>query len=113
MLRIAVFVFAVAALGGLVLAIRHFKGQDRPWPLAILHGLLGAAGLILLLVPVITGGVPALAKTALALFVVAALGGFLLFAFHIQNKRLPSPVVVIHAGVAVVAFVLLAMAVFT
>jgi hypothetical protein len=112
MLRIAVLVFAVAALGGLVLAIRHFKGQNRPWPLAILHGLLGAAGLILLLVPVITGGVPALAKTALALFVVAALGGFLLFAFHIQNKRLPSPVVVIHAGVAVVAFVLLVAAVF-
>jgi hypothetical protein len=113
MLRIAVFVFAIAALGGLVLAVRHFKGQDRPWPLAILHGLLGAAGLILLLLPVLTGGVPALAKTALALFVAAALGGFLLFAFHIQKKRLPSLVVIIHAGVAVIAFILLATAVFT
>ncbi|MBW8889812.1 MAG: hypothetical protein JF616_18795 [Fibrobacteres bacterium] len=113
MLRIAVFVFAVAALGGLVLAVRHFKGQDRPWPLAILHGLLGAAGLILLLLPVLTGGVPALAKTALALFVAAALGGFTLFAFHLQKKPLPSLVVIIHAGVAVIAFILLATAVFT
>lgn len=113
MLRIAVFVFAVAALGGLVLAVRHFKGQNRPWPLAILHGLLGAAGLILVIVPTVSGGIPALAKIALALFLAAALGGFSLFAFHLQNKRLPSPVVVIHAGVAVIAFVLLAAAVFT
>jgi hypothetical protein len=112
MLRIAVFVFAVAALGGLVLAIRHFKGQDRPWPLAILHGLLGAAGLVLVLIPALSGGVPALAKTALVLFVAAALGGFLLFAFHLQNKRLPSLVVVVHAGVAVAAFILLAAGVF-
>jgi hypothetical protein len=113
MLRIAVFVFAVAALGGLVLAVRHFKGQNRPWPLAILHGLLGATGLVLLIVPMLSGGVPAMAKIALALFLAAALGGFALFAFHLQNKRLPSPVVVIHAGVAVVAFILLAAAVFT
>ena len=113
MLRIAVLVFAIAALGGLVLAIRHFKGQDRPWPLAILHGLLGAVGLILLLLPVLNRGAPALARTALALFVVAALGGFLLFSFHLRNKPLPSPVVVIHAGVAVVAFVLLAVGVFS
>lgn len=113
MLRIAVFVFAIAALGGLVLAIRHFKGQERPWPLAILHGLLGAAGLVLLLLPLLSGGIPALAKTALALFAVAALGGFLLFSFHLRNKPLPSPVVVIHAGVAIVAFVLLAMGVFS
>jgi hypothetical protein len=41
------------------------------------------------------------------------LGGFALFAFHVQNKRLPSLVVVIHAGVAVIAFVLLATAVFS
>jgi hypothetical protein len=112
MLRIAVFVFALAALGGLVLAIRHFKGQDRPWPLAILHGLLGAAGLGLVLVPVLTASVPSLAKTALALFVAAALGGFILFAAHARNKPLPSPVVLIHAGAAVVAFILLVAGVF-
>ena len=43
---------------------------------------------------------------------VAALGGFLLFAFHLQNKRLPSPVVLIHGAVAVAAFVLLVSGVF-
>jgi hypothetical protein len=112
MLRIAVLVFAIAAIGGLILAVRHFKGQDRPWPLAILHGLLGAAGLVLVLVPTLSGGTPALAKTALGLFVAAALGGFLLFAFHARNRRLPSPVVVVHAAVAVIAFGLLAAAVF-
>jgi hypothetical protein len=112
MLQTAIIVFAIAALGGLVLAVRHFQGKDRPWALSILHGLLGAAGLVLVLLPVLSGGAPAVAKTALALFVVAALGGFLLFAFHLQNKRLPSPVVLIHGAVAVAAFVLLVSGVF-
>jgi phosphoribosylglycinamide formyltransferase 2 len=39
--------------------------------------------------------------------ITAALGGFGLFSFHLRGKALPIPVVVIHAGVAVVAFVLL------
>lgn len=111
--RIAIIVFAIAAVGGLVLALKHFKGQERPWPLAILHGLLGAVGIILLLVPALSGGLAGLAKAALALFVVAALGGFLLFSFHLRNRPLPSPVVLIHAAVAAIAFVLLAVGVFT
>jgi hypothetical protein len=112
MLNIAVLIFAIAALGGLVLALNHFRGKDRPWPLAILHGLLAATGLVILLVAVMGGGAPEHAKLALILFVAAALGGFLLFAFHLQKRKLPSPVVVIHAGVAVVAFLILAAAVF-
>jgi hypothetical protein len=104
MLHLAILVFAIAAVGGLILAVLHFRGQDRPWTLSILHGLLGATGLVLLLIPVLGGAAPALGKAALGLFLAAALGGFLLFAFHLQKKRLPSPVVIIHAGVAVKAF---------
>ncbi|MDB5104336.1 MAG: hypothetical protein JWP91_2025 [Fibrobacteres bacterium] len=108
MLNIAVLLFALSAAGGLLLASMHFRGKDRPWILSILHGLLAASGLVILLVAVKAGGTPEHAKLALILFIVAALGGFLLFAFHLQKKKLPSAVVVIHAGVAVSAFLLLA-----
>lgn len=111
MLKVAVLIFAIAAAGGLILAIQHFRGANRPWPLAILHGLGGAAGLVLLLVAVLQAEAPSQAKLALGLFVAAALGGFLLFAKRLQGKGLPSPVVIIHAGVAVVAFLILALAV--
>lgn len=111
MLNIAILVFAVTAVGGLILASLHFRGKHRPLPLAVIHLLGGATGLVLLLLPVLKGEGPAQAKLALGLFLVAALGGFLLLSFRLRNKSLPSPVVLIHAGVAVLAFVILVLAV--
>jgi hypothetical protein len=111
MLNLALLIFAIAAVGGLILAIQHFRGGPRPWLLAILHGLGGAAGLVLLLLAVLKTEAPAQAKAALALFLVAALGGFLLFAKRLQGKGLPSPVVIIHGAVAVIAFLTLVLAV--
>lgn len=112
MLPVAVGLFAVGALGGLTLAILHFKKKNLPLGLALLHGLLGAAGLVVLLLAVLHGGTPAKAAYALILFVVAALGGFYLFSFHLRKKSLPSPVVIIHALIAVTAFCLLLVATF-
>jgi hypothetical protein len=107
MLNIAVILFAIAAVGGLLLASAHFRGKEKSMPLALLHGLLAASGLVLLLIPVIRGSAPGSVKAPLILFLAAALGGFLLFAFHLQKKKLPSAVVVLHGGLAVVAFALL------
>jgi len=109
MLSFTVFLFAVAALGGLLLAIRHFQGKERPWALGIVHALLAATALILLLIPVLGGGLAATTaiKWVVGLFVVAALGGVVLFINHLQRKRLPSAVVLIHGGVAVAAFLIL------
>lgn len=107
MLNIALLVFAVTAVGGLILAALHFRGKHRPLPLALVHLLGGATGLVLLLLAVLNGQAPEKAKLALGLFLAAALGGFVLLSFRLQKKSLSSPVVVIHAGVAVAAFVLL------
>jgi hypothetical protein len=112
MLNIAILLFALSAAGGLLLATLHFRGKERPWPLAILHGLLAASGLVILLVAVAGHAAPERATLALILFIAAALGGFLLFAYHLQKKPLPSLVVVIHAGVAVAAFLILAAALY-
>jgi hypothetical protein len=59
-----------------------------------------------------SGGIRGNWQLALGIFVVAALGGFLLFALDLKKKQMPSAVVVIHALVAVTAFVLLLVAVF-
>jgi hypothetical protein len=104
---IAVLLFAVAAVGGLLLALQHFKKSPLSLPLAVVHGLVAASALVLLLLSVLGGSASGNAPIALVLFVVAALGGFFLFSHHLRNKPLPTPVVVIHALAAVVAFLLL------
>lgn len=107
MLTIAAVLFAVAALGGITLATLHLRQKGLPMALAVLHGLLAATGLVLLIVVVVGGSVGNLLITSLVLFVLAALGGFGLFSFHLRRLRLPTPVVFIHGLVAVVGFVLL------
>jgi hypothetical protein len=104
--------FALAALGGVFMASLVFRGKPQPpMAIAIVHGLAAAAGLVALLLAVMGGNVPGLAKAALVGFVVAALGGFVLFAHHLQKKALPRPVVAIHGLVAVVAFAMLLVAI--
>jgi hypothetical protein len=104
--------FALAALGGVFMASLVFRGRPHPpMGIAIVHGLAAAAGLVVLLFAVMGGQAPGLAKGALVLFVLAALGGFALFAMHLQRKALPRPVVAVHGLVAVVAFALLLVAI--
>jgi len=110
MLQLAVGVFAVAALGGLVLAATVLRGRLAPWALSLLHAALGATGLVLTALVLFGNGddVPANTGLALLLLVIAALGGFFLASYHLRKVPGPRPVVLIHAAVAVVGFVLLA-----
>jgi hypothetical protein len=112
-MTIALVLFAIAALGGLTLAGLRFANKSLPVPLALLHGLLAAAGLVALSLAVFGGGA-ALggARIALGIFVVAALGGFFLFALHLKKRTLPIPVVLLHGVLAVTAFAILAFATF-
>ena len=107
MITYALLVFAVAALGGLVLASCVLRAKLAPWPLSLIHAGLGALGLVLLGVALAQGGAPMAVIYALALLVVAALGGFFLASFHLRGQLPPKAVVVIHAGVAVVGFLTL------
>lgn len=108
MLQWAVGIFAVGALGGLVLASYVLRGRLAPWALSLLHAALGATGLVLTLIVLAAGGSPHNTALALLLLVIAALGGFFLASYHLRKQPGPKPVVLIHAGVAVVGFVLLA-----
>ncbi len=106
MLTWAVIVFALAAVGGLVLASHLFRGQFPPWALSIGHALLGALGLVLLIAAVL-GGAASPANWALIILVVAALGGFFLASFHLRGALPARALVAVHALVAVVGFLVL------
>lgn len=111
MLTAALIVFAIAAVGGLVLASRLLRGHLAPWAISILHALLGASGLILLILTAVQGDAPARATAALAILILAALGGFFLASIHLRGRVAPKAVVFVHAGVAVVGFLTLLSAV--
>lgn len=105
---VAVLLFGVAAVGGVIMAVMRVSGRELPplW-LALVHGVLAASGLVALIISVVTVSANPVALGALIGFVVAALGGFALFSFHLRKKALPLPLVGIHAFVAVVSFVVL------
>jgi hypothetical protein len=111
-MTIAIVLFALAALGGVVLATLRIRSkQNPPTGLALVHGAAAAAGLIALIVAVRQAAAPTAATTALLLFLVAAGGGFALFFQHLRRVTIPLWLVVVHALVAVVAFVTLLLAV--
>ncbi len=114
MLVNAVWLFAVAAIIGVYMAVLHTRGRTPPPVVAaVLHGLLAVCGVVVLLLGVMQIGLGTTVHSwALGLFVVAALGGLYLVSHHIRGKPLPGGVIVIHGTVAAVAFLILLVAVF-
>jgi hypothetical protein len=99
-----IVLFSAAAVGGVTLAILRFRNRPLPMPLALVHGAVAAIALVMLLVLALGPSGSHTARLVLVGFVVAALGGFFLFSFHVRGKQLPIGVVVIHAVVAVASF---------
>ena len=111
-MQTATGLLAVSAAGGLIMAVIRFSGKPHPpaW-LAMLHGFLAAAALTLLIYAHFTVGLPGMAQLALLLFLAAATGGaFLNLNFHWKMLPLPVWLVLVHAGIAIGGFVLLAIA---
>ncbi len=107
MLIYAIVIFAIGAAGGLFLASQVLVGKLAPWPVSIVHALLGAAGIILLITMVLGGQGTERLNAALGLFVIAALGGFFLASFHVRAKLPPKAIVFVHAAIAVLGFLTL------
>jgi hypothetical protein len=108
---LAAILFAVAATGGLVLAVLRFGGKKLPGALAVVHGLIAAAGLVALLM-VVSRGASSAGLVALVLLVAAALGGFYVASFHIRGRTIPLSPMVVHALAAVAGFATLLVALF-
>lgn len=103
--------FVAAALGGVVLFALRLRGGNPPLPLAVGHGLLAAAGLVVLVIHLVADGWSTLPGTACVLLVLAALGGFVVFGMHLRERLIPVPLTVVHALLAVAGVGLLVAAV--
>lgn len=112
MLTTAAVLFALAAVGGITMAWMKFSGKAIPLVLAIGHGVFAASGLVLLLLQVLNAGGGGLLTASVLCFILAALGGFLLFSFHMSGRNLPKPLILGHGAIAATGFVLLLITLF-
>jgi hypothetical protein len=113
MMKTALALLTLAALGGLAMAgIRFARNVNPPHAFAMGHGLLAGAAVTLLLYAYFTVGMPTLACWALLLFLLAAAGGaYLNLGHHMKGLLLPKGLLVGHALIAVVGYLLLAVVV--
>ena len=111
MLRTAIVLLAITALGGLLMAGMRLSGRPRPpSSIAMVHGLLAGSGLTLILYAGFTSGMPGGGWGGLVLLVLAALGGLVLnLRYHSEQRELPIGLMLGHAGLAVIGFVVLAI----
>jgi hypothetical protein len=78
----------------------------------MVHGVLAAAALTLLIHAALTVGIPTLALYGLGLLVIAAIGGAAInLLYHSKMLPLPIPLIIVHAALAAVGFVLLLVSV--
>lgn len=114
MLQAAVALFVLAAAGGLTMAgIRLLGKRNPPAWLSMLHGFLAGAGVTLVAYAAIMVGVPSPAGWALLLFLAAAAGGAAMnLLWQWKQRPLPVGLMLGHAGLAVVALLLLVVAAF-
>lgn len=112
-LKTATVLFGLAAVGGVLMLLIRLRGAPRPPTLiAMIHGLVAAAGLTLLVYFGAVHGIPDLAKAAAGVFALAAVGGLWLnVKFHANQLPLPIAGILVHAAIAVTAFGLLLLAV--
>lgn len=110
---VALGLYLIAATGGLIMAVRAFKGQGAPMLMAVLHFVFAGAGAGTLAAFIFTQA-PAeagLFKAALITYGLAALGGLYLFSFRFRDAGMPpKAVIAIHGAVAAVGTVLLVLA---
>jgi hypothetical protein len=97
--------FALAAIVGLILLSFILRSKETPKGVAIGHGLLAATGLVLLII-YCTRHSPRPIES-LIIFIVAATGGFIVFARDISNKPLPKWLPVVHGLIAVTGLIFL------
>lgn len=107
MINIAIAVLLLAAVFGLYMASRIFRGALPPAGAAVLHGVLAAAGLVILVYAIYAGSQAMALLVGGGLLVIAALGGFVMAGFHMRKQAPPRALVVVHALAAVVGVVAL------
>lgn len=112
MLYTTIALFAIAAVLGLIILVKWLARKDAPPAVIYSHGIFAAGGLTMVIIYALKNpsNYPQL---SIILFVAAALGGFYLFFSNMRTNAKQLGISVIHAFVAVVAFVTLLLFAFT
>ena len=106
MLYASIALFALAAVAGLTILVSWLNKRNASRTVVYLHGLFAASALVLL--AVFSFNQPEnFPKYSLLLFVLAALGGFYMFARDMRGKSSPLGLAGAHALLAIAGFVLL------
>jgi hypothetical protein len=115
-LRTTGIVLSLAVAIGVVLALWHMHASDNkpgpPWPLGILHGALGIAGLLALIL-LLQGprrgdamGAGSFGTTAAVLFAIALAAGVTIPLLIRRFPRSTAVSIALHAGLAITGYVL-------
>ncbi len=111
-MSIILILFAAAAVIGIYLIASVLRNKKPKRNVAIAHGLFAASSLVFLLIKVVTGTEETVASVVL--FVMAALIGIYMFyreffsgQSELAKSAVPKPLAVLHAVVALAAFILL------
>jgi hypothetical protein len=101
----AIVIFAVAAMIGIYLLSFVIQKKETPKSVAIVHGILAATALTLLIVHTANTGADLI--QTITIFVIAALGGIVLFVRDLTGKSLPRALAIAHGLIAVTGFIFL------
>lgn len=107
LILVALIVLLVAILIGASLAMLHLRGTSPAIPVALVHGVFAFIGIALVIATFVQRELPGEAMMALVLFLVAALLGSMSFVMHVKEKPIPKPLILGHAGLALLAYVVL------
>jgi len=99
MLKLAIALFILAAIFGSIILTAILRNKPTPKPVVFIHG--GVAAIALLIVIFFTTGSSGSSPIlSLILFIIAALGGFTLFAIDMKKKPIPKVLAILHPVIA-------------
>jgi len=106
MLALAVLVSAI--FGGAVTALLLITNRNAPMDLGLVHGRMGVAGILLLMITAYIGTETGLSiKPALGAFMLTAAGGATLYYLIRRKGILSKTVILIHGSLAITAISIL------
>lgn len=103
-MKLTMFLFLITAILGVFLFLPVFKKKRAPKIAIYFHGFFAIVSVSLLTKSFLSDG--NVNSITMALFVLAALNGlYMFFVTEIQKRIVPEPLLILHANLAVIAFI--------